>query len=79
MHSLLEDITYYEGGEFPFAGEKVTAAICIETLEYVPNPRQMLSEIFESWMKEELFYFLFPGRQGGTVSHSTSSVIRLKN
>jgi SAM-dependent methyltransferase len=46
MHSLREDIMYYEGGEFPFAEKIFTAAICIETLEHVPNPRQMLSEIF---------------------------------
>ena len=46
MDSLRKDITYYEGGEFPFPGKNFTSAICIETLEHVANPRQMLSEIF---------------------------------
>jgi ubiquinone/menaquinone biosynthesis C-methylase UbiE len=46
MHSLREDITYYDGGEFPFPDKNFSAAICIETLEHVSNPRQMLSEIF---------------------------------
>ena len=46
MNSLREGITYYEGGEFPFPDKKFTSAICIETLEHVPNSHQMLSEIF---------------------------------
>jgi ubiquinone/menaquinone biosynthesis C-methylase UbiE len=46
MRSLREEITYYDGGEFPFPNKRFTAAICIETLEHVPNPSQMLSQIF---------------------------------
>ena len=46
IHPLRDDITYYEGGAFPLPDKKFTAAICIETLEHVSNPSQMLSEIF---------------------------------
>ena len=46
MRSSREDITYYEGGDFPFPDKKFSAAICIETLEHVFEPKQMLAEIF---------------------------------
>ena len=46
MQSARKDITYYAGGEFPFSDEEFSAVICIETLEHVSNPSQMLSEIF---------------------------------
>jgi len=46
MLSSREDITYYEGGEFPFSDKLFSAAICIETLEHVSEPEQMLTEIF---------------------------------
>ncbi len=46
MQSSREGITYYKGGDFPFLDKEFSAAICIETLEHVPNPSQMLSEIF---------------------------------
>ena len=46
MQTSREDITYYEGGEFPFPDEKFSAAICIETLEHVSEPKQLLAEIF---------------------------------
>jgi SAM-dependent methyltransferase len=46
MQSSREDITYYEGGEFPFPGKEFSAAICIETLEHIFEPKQMLAEIF---------------------------------
>jgi len=46
MQSSREDITYYEGGEFPFPGEEFSAAICIETLEHVFEPKQILAEMF---------------------------------
>ena len=46
MQPNQSDVTYYEGGQFPFPDEKFSAAICIETLEHVSNPDQMLAEIF---------------------------------
>ena len=46
MQSSREDITYYEGGDFPFPDEEFSAAICIETLEHVSEPKQLLAEIF---------------------------------
>ena len=46
MQSSREDITYYEGGDFPFPDKEFSAAICIETLEHVFEPKQMLAEIF---------------------------------
>ena len=46
MQSSREDITYYEGGDFPFLDKEFSAAICIETLEHVFEPKQMLAEIF---------------------------------
>ena len=46
MQSSREDITYYKGGDFPFPDKEFSAAICIETLEHVFEPKQMLAEIF---------------------------------
>ena len=46
MQSSREGITYYEGGDFPFPDKEFSAAICIETLEHVSEPKQMLAEIF---------------------------------
>lgn len=37
---------YYEGGDFPFPDKEFSAAICIETLEHVSEPKAMLAEIF---------------------------------
>ena len=46
MQSSRKDITYYEGGDFPFPDKEFSAAICIETLEHIFEPKQMLAEIF---------------------------------
>jgi SAM-dependent methyltransferase len=46
MKPSREDITYYEGGDFPFPDKEFSSAICIETLEHVFEPKQMLAEIF---------------------------------
>jgi ubiquinone/menaquinone biosynthesis C-methylase UbiE len=45
MQSSRKDITYHEGGVFPFPDKEFSAAICIETLEHVFEPKQMLAEI----------------------------------
>jgi ubiquinone/menaquinone biosynthesis C-methylase UbiE len=79
MQSSSDDTTYYEGGEFPFRDAKFSGAICIETLEHVCEPKQLLAEISRVLDDGGLFSFLFPGRQGGTMFHSTSSAIRLKD
>lgn len=46
MQTSRKDIVYYEGGDFPFPDEEFSAAICIETLEHVSEPKAMLAEIF---------------------------------
>ena len=46
MQSSRTDITYYKGVVFPFPDKGFSAAICIETLEHVFEPKQMLAEIF---------------------------------
>ncbi len=46
MSNVRSDITYYEGTIFPFPNETFSSAFCIETLEHVSNPENMLREIF---------------------------------
>ena len=46
MQTSRKDIMYYEGGDFPLPDEEFSAAICIETLEHVSEPKAMLAEIF---------------------------------
>ena len=46
MQPSREDITYYEGRDFPFPDKQFSAAICIETLEHIFGPKQILAEIF---------------------------------
>lgn len=46
MQTPRKDIMYYEGGDFPFPDKEFSAAICIETLEHVSEPKAMLAEIF---------------------------------
>ena len=48
MQSSREDTTYYDGREPPFPDAKFSAAICIETLEHVREPKQLLAEIFRA-------------------------------
>ena len=44
LHERTSLIT--KGGDFPFLDKEFSAAICIETLEHVFEPKQMLAEIF---------------------------------
>lgn len=45
MSNKRKDIVYYAGGVFPFIDESFDGAICIEVLEHVESPDEMIAEI----------------------------------